>query len=164
MGEFWYLQTTGQPSGTFQAAENRAIISYATDLIGRPRELVAVFAHELSHFRLATLREPAPGGAAAHELTTELAVAFSGFAVFAANAAFDFRHHGDAFSQGWSARRSGYFSERTWAFALAIFLSLKGAPGAASAALKPNIAQLVDAADRYLKRKPSLLQPLRDIA
>ena len=61
-----------------------------------------------------------PGGREAHELTTELCVAYSGFAVFGANAAFQFEpvSRTPAVRAG-SSQRHGYFSERTWAFALA---------------------------------------------
>lgn len=160
VGEFWFLRSKDAPSGTFQAAQNRVVITYAVDLIERPRELIAVFAHELSHYLLAAVGEDPPGGETAHELATELTVAYAGFGVFAANAAFAFEQHGDAFGQGWSSQRSGYLSERTWAFALALFLTLRKAADPPQGALKPNIAEMVRAARRYLDKRPDLLAPL----
>ena len=90
-------------------------------------------------------------------------MAFSGFGVFSANRAFSFQQHGDAFSQGWKTQRNGYLSERTWAFALALFLALKDEEGAAKPWLKPNIATDVAKASRYLARKPALLDKLRAV-
>ena len=161
-GEFWHIPSNA-PAGTFQVTGNKAVVSYGVDLIQDPRALIAVFAHELCHYLQETVPEPSPGGFRAHELMAELAVAYCGFGVFAANAAFHFEQHRDAFSQGWSTKRQGYLSERTWAFAIALFLTLKGHPGAARDALKPNIAQTVKQAERYLERNPQLWAPLRAI-
>jgi hypothetical protein len=157
VGEFWHLRSGGAAAGTFQIADNRVVISYAADLAQQPRALIAVLAHELSHYRLATVVEPPPGEALAHELLTDLTVAYAGFGVFAANAAF-------AFQQGWSPQRQGYLSKRTWAFAIALFLTLKDEPGAARKGLKPNIADMSAKAEKYLARRQELLAPLRAIA
>ncbi len=79
----------------------------------------STLAHELSHYLLATVHAPIPGGNDLNELATEFTVAYCGFGVFGANAAFTFEQHQDNFGQGWSSSRSGYFSERTWAFTIA---------------------------------------------
>jgi hypothetical protein len=163
LGEFWSVNSHA-PSGTFRIEDGRAIISYASDLVQDPRHLIGVFAHELSHYLLAIIEDPAPGGHQAHELMTELTLAYAGFGVFAANAAFSFGQHTGPYSQGWRSQRNGYFSERTWAFALALFLTLKDERGGAKAALKPSIAAMTAKADRYLNRNPDLLAPLREIA
>ena len=120
------IRSNGAPSGTFQIRRSQAVIAYASDLLEQPRQLIATFAHELAHYLLSTARTIAPGGEEVHELTTELAVAYAGFAVFGANHAFRFSQQGDAFSQGWQASRSGYFSERTWAFNLVVFTRTQG--------------------------------------
>jgi hypothetical protein len=153
------------PSGTFRVVNGQPVISYALDLVGQPRVLIPTLAHELSHYmvRHARTRGPAPGGDEAHELTTELCVAYSGFAVFAANAAFAFEGHHFAGGHGWSSQRRGYFSERSWAFALAVFLTLKSAEPPEDV-LKASVADLTDKAMRYLSRNPGLLEPLRQIA
>jgi hypothetical protein len=164
VGEYWFLKSDGGAAGTFQVAGNQAVICYAADLVKDPRSLIAVFAHELCHYLQLSVGEPAPGGMKAHELLTELAVAYCGFGVFAANAAFAFEQHQDAFGQGWSSRRQGYFSERTWAFAIALFLTLKGERPDLEKALKPTIAEMVGKALRYLEKNPGLVEPLRAIA
>ena len=164
VGEFWVLQSNAA-AGTFQVTGGRAIISYSTDLIGDPRRLIAVFTHELCHYRLAGFGAPGPGEEIGNELLTDLAVAYFGFGVFAANAAFHFQQHMDAFSQGWRSQRSGYLSERTWAFAIALFLMLQGQTlEVACKALKPNIADLARKAERYLRKNPDLIAPLQAIA
>ncbi|QUD86675.1 hypothetical protein [Phenylobacterium montanum] len=161
VGEFWALQSTGQAGGTFQVVNGEAIICYARELVDKPAQLVATFAHELSHFLLCTVEEPPPGGEAGHELATELCVAYRGLAVFSANTAFTFEQHGDTFSQGWRSQRSGYFSPRGWAFALATFLELKAAPAEEGLKhLKPEIADMMKAARRYLAKRPEKLAPL----
>ena len=154
----------GSANGTFRTTDNRAIISYASDLVGQPVKLIATFAHELSHYLLLVkARTDPPGGKDLEELATELAVAFQGFGVFSANTAFEFGQHGDAFSQGWAASRSGYLSERSWAFALALFCTLK-AVDLPVTHLKPSLIDPVRKASHYLKRNPALLEPLRAIA
>jgi hypothetical protein len=141
VGEFWVLQSRGSPNGTFRIEQGRAIISYANDLVARPSDLIATLAHELSHYLLVRIEEPTPGGREALELATDLTVAYTGFGVFGANHAFSFGQHGDTFSQGWRSRRNGYFSERSWAFALALFgvLTDQNIP---ERWLKPSVADL----------------------
>jgi hypothetical protein len=163
VSQFVAVQTATAPNGLFWVGGGEAQIEYAIDLIARPMHLVATFAHELSHYRLAKVEAEAPGGERAHELTTELCVAYSGFGLFAANAAFDFSQHGDAFSQGWRSERSGYLSERAWAFSLAMFGVLKGEP-APEAYLKPGVLKMVRAAEKHLARFPERMAALEAIA
>jgi len=165
LGGLAMLKGAEAPSGTFQIVDGQPIISYALDLVEQPRVLIATLAHELSHYMIACAwtKGASPGGREAHELTTELCVAYAGFAVFGANAAFEFGQFQGGGLQGWSSQRRGYFSERSWAFALAVFLALKDAP-APSGVLKPSVADLTEKASRYLKRNAGLLEPLRAIS
>jgi hypothetical protein len=163
VGLYSALQRGDTASGTFRIEDGEVIITYATDLVAEPRQLIATLSHELSHYLLATIRKPVPGGNQLHELATELTVAYAGFGVFGANAAFSFRQHQDPFGQGWSASRSGYFSERTWAFALALFAALREIE-IPKGQLKDSVSDLTRGAQRYLKRNEGLLQPLRAIA
>jgi hypothetical protein len=165
LGGLAIVKGPSAPSGTFRIVDGQPVVSYALDLVDQPRVLIATLAHELSHYMMAhaRVRGAAPGGDEAHELTTELCVAYGGFAVFGANAAFEFEGHHSAGGHGWSSQRRGYFSERSWAFALAVFLALKG-DEAPAGVLKPSVADLTKAAARYLKRNPGLLEPLRAIA
>jgi hypothetical protein len=165
VAEFGFVRGPGEPAGTFRVEEGAVIVSYARDQIAQPRVLIATLAHELAHYQVsgALMKGPMPGGMDAHELTTELCVAYNGFAAIAANVAFEFGQHQDAWGQGWRSQRRGYFSERSWAFALAVFLTLKG-EGMPTGVLKPSAADLTKAAMRYLSRNPGLLEPLQAIA
>jgi len=165
LGGLAMVKGPSDPSGTFRTVNGQPVVSYALDLVDQPRVLIATLAHELSHYMIASAgpRGSIPGGAEAHELATELCVAYAGFAVFAANAAFEFEGHHFAGGHGWSSQRRGYFSERSWAFALAVFLALKDET-APSGVLKSGVADLTEKASRYLKRSPGLLEPLREIA
>jgi hypothetical protein len=139
------------------------IIAYSEELAEQPRLLIATFAHELAHYLLATIRKPIPGGNELHELATELTAAYAGFGLFRANAAFRFEQHQDAYGQGWSAGRSGYLSEPTWAFAIALFAALKEIE-IPDGELKDSVAGLTRRAIKYLKRNPERLEPLKAIA
>jgi hypothetical protein len=61
------------------------------------------------------------------------------------------------------ASRSGCLSERSWAFAIALFCALTGAPLPLDH-LNKRAADLTKAAARYLSRNDALLAPLRTVA
>lgn len=88
IGTYAMLQRGSTANGTFRIEDGNVIITYATDLVDDPRKLIATLAHELSHYLLARIRKPIPGGNQLHELATELTVAFTGFGIFGANSAF----------------------------------------------------------------------------
>jgi len=162
VGPLALIQTGGTANGTFRVENGEAVIGYASDLVGDPRHMIATFSHELAHYLLGSIRGAIPGGNELHELATELTVAHAGFGVFGANKAFHFEQQQDAFAQGWRSSRSGYFSERTWAFALALFTTLRGGE-IPHGQLKPSIAELARKAERYLKRNEDLVASLRAI-
>ncbi|MDZ4376389.1 MAG: hypothetical protein U1C74_33815, partial [Phenylobacterium sp.] len=152
VGEFLFVSNLEQPNGLFWIEDGHANVQYAADLIAQPQLLTAVFAHELSHYLLAGLPDPPQDDSIAHELATELCVAFTGFGIFSANTAFAFAQHGDGLSQGWRSQRNGYLSDRAWAFALALFGALKGEP-APEKWLKDGLAPMVRDAERYLAKQ-----------
>ena len=162
VGEFLFVNNPEQPNGLFWIEDGEGRIEYAADLVTQPQLLTAVFAHELSHYLLAGLPDPPQDGSIAHELATELCVAFTGFGIFAANTAFAFAQHGDGFSQGWRSQRNGYLSDRAWAFALALFGTLKGEP-APEKWLKDGLPPMIRAAEKYLAKQDARLAPLRAI-
>jgi len=151
------------PEGSFRIEDGEVIITYAADLVAQPRRLIATLSHELAHYLLASIRKPFPGGNDLHELATELTVAYCGFGLFGANDAFSFEQHQDPFGQGWRAGRRGYFSESTWAFAIALFATLNEIE-IPNGELKPSVADLTRKAMKYLKRNPERLEPLKAIA
>ncbi len=150
-------------NGIFEDHGDMAVIRYARDLTDRPPALIATLAHELCHFHLSRKPEDWPGGREVEELVTELAVAYFGFGVFAANNAFAHSQYTDTYGQGWMSSVEGYLSERSWCFALAVFLTLSDRQGAASLHLKHGPAAMVKKAEAYLAKRPALLAPLRAI-
>lgn len=162
VGAFLTLEGEDEPNGTFHFdADGVAVISYSPELLERTSDLVATLAHEAAHYLLSGQADLVEDET--HELATDLMVAYTGFGLFGANAAFSFAQHGDAFSQGWMSRRSGYLSPRSWAFALAVFAALKGDDGDMDRWLKPEVAQLRKAASRYLERYPQVLEGVRRV-
>jgi hypothetical protein len=162
VGYYAKLQRGDSANGTFRIEDGKVVISYASDLTEQPRQLIKTFAHELSHYLIATVRKPLPGGNELHELLTELTVAYNGFGLFGANVAFSFEQHQDSFGQGWRTSGSGYFSEPTWAFAIALFTAMTGHE-VPRGQLKDSVAVLTRRASRYLQRNPALIEPLRAI-
>jgi hypothetical protein len=101
------------PAGTFRMREegDGALITYNPDSLHDPMSLVATFAHELAHYRIAAFGEPPPGGWEIHEPATDLAAVFTGFGIFLANSRFHFSHFDDGKIAGWRTRHQGYLSE-----------------------------------------------------
>jgi hypothetical protein len=163
LADFMITQPTGKmAAGTFEVEGGEVYITYDPDLVGRPYNLVATFAHELAHYVLHSLPDLPPGAEEEpqiEELATELAVTGFGFGVIAANAAFG--HEVSSTMQRIGA--SGYFSEDQWLFALAVQLRLcEEDPAPARGYLKPHLARKLDGALKRLDAKPDFLAPLRE--
>ncbi len=117
------------PSGTFSTNENNEVtITYNPGLTANPSQMVATFAHELSHYLTATAPEPPPGGWDNWEFATDICASFLGFGIFVANSAFSFGQYTSVDSQGWRSSRGGYLSEAEHSYSLALFLLLKEIP------------------------------------
>jgi hypothetical protein len=143
--------------GTFGIENEEPMISYDPNLVGDPLGLVAVLAHELSHYLLFDKGDP-PGGHEYHEYATELTVTYTGFGIFGLCAAYRFIPAYGANSY------SGYLSQREWAFALAVFFALRGQPiEDARPWLQPHLMNIVQRSAKYLAKNPAKLEPLRRV-
>lgn len=147
-----------RPLGTF-GVENggEVVITYDPAKTAEPLTLVATFAHELAHYRLAAVDDAIPGDEEMHEYATDMMTVFLGFGLFGANRAFNFSQHGGTYSQGWQTSGAGYLRERDWVFALAVFLNLREQPAfALNGLLKPHLYSDLKAAAKYLATHPPL--------
>jgi hypothetical protein len=109
--------TLSDVAGTYWHDDDQPLITYDPMLLRRPVSYIATMAHELMHLKLAPHVAVMPGGAEAHELATDLHVIAEGFGTFQMEAAV---------YDGWS----GYLSQPTRAYALALFLHLTDTPAA----------------------------------
>jgi hypothetical protein len=112
--------STHEAAGTFSVRE-RVTITYAPSALDDPLVLVALFAHELSHYLLAASKEKPACGKDDLEPLTDLTAVFEGFGLFSCHASFQFKQWTDAFRQGWSVKRLGYMSEAEFAFGVGLF-------------------------------------------
>lgn len=121
------------PLGTFSANnKNEFTITYNPSIESDPTQMVATFAHELSHYLTTTSPVPPPGGWENWECATDICATFLGFGIFMANSAFNFRQFSTDQTIGWETSGGGYLSEAEHSYALALFLLLKDIPAKAA--------------------------------
>ena len=139
-----------------------AVITYDPALVREPVRLIATFAHELTHYLLATSRSAPPGGESFEERATDLGAVFLGFGVFMANSAFEFRTYEEDGWSGWQVAGGGYLREDQLAFALALFLLVHGMEAERAAPyLDPNPRKYLKLALRQLAGAPEEVERLR---
>ena len=131
------MQSTGAsgPAGTFSfnPRSQQVKLTYSPRLLTNPMQLVATLAHELAHYLIGTTSEPPPGGVQMLEPATDIGAVFIGHGIFAANAAFHYQQYQDGNMHGWEYSRQGYLDEQALAYALGVFIRLKGIDGKAAA-------------------------------
>ncbi|HMF43838.1 MAG TPA: hypothetical protein VKQ32_24355 [Polyangia bacterium] len=119
----------GGAAGTFRGhggAGLTSIITYSPKLLTEPEKLVATLAHEIGHYLLHDAETAPPGGWEREEQATDVCAVFLGFGVFLANSAFTYSQWAEGGWHGWRTSRLGYLNEQTLAYALGIFLRLRG--------------------------------------
>ena len=154
------------PLGTFYVKPNdRLQVTYNPALVDEPVQLIATFAHEVSHALMLMVDRSSPdtelpGGWICEEFATDLLVVLLGFGLFGANSAFQFQQMSDPATgmQGWSTSKSGYLTEAEWAFALAVYLKVTDQPAdALMDRLKPGLVKQLSKSVAYLDRNDELL-------
>lgn len=130
-----------------------ARIDYASHMLADIPSLIAVFAHELSHFVLdGGAPPPPPIEEDEAEFLTDLTAVFLGFGVFMANSAFTFQSFNEGVASAWQYSRQGYLPERDLVFATAIFIAVRELdPAPAIEHLKPHLGALLKRALRELE-------------
>lgn len=127
-------QSSYGAAGTFSMTwdQSDTVITYSPEQLHDLASLVATFAHELSHFYLATVPIEPPAGPTAEEHATDVCAVSMGFGIFLANTA-------QQYARGAVVGRKGYLGEVALSYALAIFTEAQHIPDKnASKHLKSN--------------------------
>ncbi len=103
---------TSEVAGEYWHDDQVPVITYRPSLLRVPLAFINTMTHELIHARLAPVVDDLPGGAAAHELSTDLHCIIAGFGLIQLQAAEQL---------GWA----GYMTQPSRAVALAEFLRRK---------------------------------------
>lgn len=160
----------GAPRGAYAAGTfsmtpgDRMMISYHPTLLDQPLDLIGIFAHEISHGLFRTVDRAPPGGWEMEEFAVELMTVYFGFGLFGANKAFQVTSGSGFWSwfRGVNITSSGYISQEQWAFALAVFLTLRGEEGnVAREWLGPVLKKMLGRGMTYLADNPDCLARLR---
>ena len=138
------------PLGTFSQNYNyEAIITYNPSIVDKPMNLIATFAHELSHYRIRDTGATPPGGWENEEYLTDITATFLGFGIFMANSTFNTSTD----ANWWTASYSGYLSEKEHIYALAIFMEFKKIETKeALDFLKPHLKKLLKKSVKEIRR------------
>ena len=140
--------------------DKEVVITYDPAKVGNPVGLIATFAHELAHYWTASASNPPPGGWEMWEPATDFAAVQMGFGIFLANSAFSFSQFQDAMEIGWQSEQSGYLSEQSLLFALAIFCRItKSDENTIRENLKPILRKEFGKAQKQLETEIDRLEP-----
>lgn len=168
LGGLAMVKTQGQMAcGTYQFIPGkygraREIIKYDVGLEDKPAQLVATFAHELSHALHNRAHEPLDVEPELYELFTDLTAIYLGYGVFLANTRFEFSQFSNSDTQGWQAQGAGYLPEADMVFATALFMQIKDIPmEMALPHLKPRLQKMLKKAFRQLGRHADEVQRLK---
>ena len=168
LGGLAMVETQGQTAcGTYQLipakyGRPREIIKYDADLENRPAQMVATFAHELSHALHNRSHDPLDIEPELYELFTDLTAIYLGYGIFLANMRFEFSQFSNADTQGWQAQGAGYLPEADMIFATALFMTIKDIPmEAALPYLKPRLQKMLKKGFRQLERYSDEVEKLK---
>lgn len=151
--------------GTYQYEEKKygqptETITYDSDMEANPLQLIATFAHELSHALHNRSREPIDIEPELYELFTDLTAVYLGYGVFLANSRFDVSSN----TLGWQTQGAGYLPERDLVFATALFMAIKKIPSeVALSHLKPRLGKMLHKAVKQLSEYENEINDLRNL-
>ena len=129
------------PAGTYNGKHSEAVITYDPDLINRPIQLIATFAHELAHYLTLSIPEFFSDNPKEYEFLADIGAVYLGFGIFQANSVINFNQFTSLGTQGWQTQRQGYLEEEEIIFALGIFTRLKDInPKQVMRHLKPSLS------------------------
>ncbi|PHS41559.1 MAG: hypothetical protein COA91_01945 [Robiginitomaculum sp.] len=136
-------------------------ITYDRDLTGDPSQLVATFAHELSHGLHNRMHNiPEFEEEILYEMFTDLTAIYLGYGVFIANGKSKFTTDSDS----WSSQSIGYLSESEIIFATALFMKLKGVSlNIPKPFLKPHLFKMLGKAFKQLEKYKSEIEYLQGL-
>jgi len=168
LGGLAMVETHGQMAcGTYQMipakyGKPREIIKYDAAMEHKPAQLVATFAHELSHALHNRSHQELDIEPELYELFTDLTAIYLGYGIFLANTRFEFSQFSNADTQGWQAQGAGYLPEADMIFATALFMKIKDLPiESATPYLKPRLGKMLKKAFRQLERHTDEVQKLK---
>jgi hypothetical protein len=117
------VQPKSLPAGTFQQFNDRIEITYDSDLLKHPGDLICVLAHELAHAVLNFgSSAPSPTGEEFEELLTDFASVFLGFGVFGSYFRSDTRVLNREIVEEWKDFHMYYMNFNEFATATALFI------------------------------------------
>jgi len=136
-------------------------ITYDRDMVNNPAQLVASFAHELSHcLHNRMLKHPEFEEEILYEMFTDLTAIYMGYGVFLANGRSNFSTDSDS----WSSQHYGYLPESEIVFATALFMKIKDISVATPEPfLKPYLFKMLGKAFKQLDKKKDEIQHLKDL-
>jgi hypothetical protein len=156
------------PKGFFEIdPETREVtISYGKSNLDDGFGCITTFAHELSHYLLATKKTDPPGGWDNHEYLTDLTCVFKGFGIFMSHAVFKFKTTGGGFTSGWSSSRMGYLNKTEICNAIAVHMLLRGEPlSLIEPHLEPSAVHLVrECGEANSARHGKRIEAMRNIS
>ena len=139
----------------------RETITYDQDLVNNPAQLIATFAHELSHLLHNRAYElPTFDAEILYEMFTDLTAVYMGYGVFLANGRFSYESNGEM----WGSKSTGYLPESELIFATAIFMKIKNlSTEQTKPFLKKHLQKMLVKAMRQLDTYAEEIQRLREL-
>lgn len=134
-------------------------ITYDRDLTQDPAQMVATFAHELSHCLHNRMKNfPEFEEDILYEMFTDLTAVYLGYGIFMANGKSNFSTD----SNSWSSQSFGYLPESELIFATALFMKLRDISiNTPKPYLKPHLFKMLKKAFKQLDKNQSEVESLQ---